>query len=66
MSLFKKKAKVMTECNYPKCEECEHYIANKFCDVPVIVTKQKYKMLTDELQSLKKKVAELEDEVYTK
>ena len=57
------KAKPITECIYPRCEECEKYV-DQFCTVPMVVSKQIYLFLGDEMAKLTDKVADLENLVY--
>ena len=59
------KAKPITECIYPRCEECEKYV-DQFCTVPMVVSKQIYLFLGDEMAKLTDKVADLENLVYGK
>ena len=61
--LMKSKAKPITECVYPRCEECDKYV-DQFCTVPMVVSKQIYLFLGDEIAKLTDKVADLENLVY--
>lgn len=40
------KAKPVTECMYPECEDCDHYHGH-YCTVPIVLTKQMYKAGSD-------------------
>lgn len=51
------RAKIVSadDCNYPFCERCKHYknLENKkFCDIPVVLTKQDILMLNARLDGL--------------
>lgn len=63
---MKKKVKPATECQYPNCEACSHYIElneNYYCNVPMVISKQAWIMLSNEIDDLWKRVLSLQDEV---
>ena len=59
------KAKPITECVYPVCEECEKYV-DGFCTVPMVVSKQNYIIINDKIDDLMKRVLDLENLVMDK
>ena len=50
-------------CKYPKCEECRDY-RNGYCTVPMVFTKQMYRMTIDTIDALSANIAELREMVY--
>ena len=57
-----------TECLYPKCEGCSKYFAfdgEKYCTVPMVVTKQIWLMTEERFQKIEKEIRELWDEMFT-
>ena len=47
------------ECLYPKCEECDDY-HGQYCTVPIVVSKQIYRLFEDKIASMEKMITELE------
>ena len=47
------------QCDYPECEKCDYYHAH-YCTVPIVVSKQIFRMTEEKIYSLEKKLAELE------
>ena len=58
-------AKPISECVYPKCEECDKYHGH-YCTVPMVVSKQIYRETMERIGKLEKTLAELENLVYGK
>ena len=58
-----KTAKPVSECVYPKCEECDKYHGH-YCTVPMVVSKQNYIVINDKIDDLMKRVLDLEVLVY--
>lgn len=56
-------ARPMSECLYPKCEECDNYHGH-YCTVPMVVSKQIYRETMERIGKLEKSLAELENLVY--
>ena len=54
------KAKPISECVYPKCEECDNYHGH-YCTVPMVVSKQVYRQTAERLHKLEKSLASLEN-----
>lgn len=54
------KAKPISECVYPKCEECDHY-HGRYCTVPVVFSKQMHIVINDKIDDLFKRVNTLEN-----
>ena len=50
-------------CKYPKCEECRDY-RNGYCTVPMVFTKQMYRMTIDTIDALSASIAEVREMVY--
>ena len=66
------KAKPAAECIYPKCEECDKY-HGKHCTVPIVFTKQYYRMIEDffanvveQFWKLDERIDELEAQIDVK
>lgn len=53
----------VSECVYPKCEECDKYHGH-YCTVPMVVSKQNYIVINDKIDDLMKRVLDLEILVY--
>lgn len=56
-----------SECCYPRCEECRHYEqfgGATYCTVPMVITKQIYRITEDKLRKMEEKIANLEKAVY--
>ena len=58
-------AKPVSECVYPKCEECDKYHGH-YCTVPMVVSKQIYRETMERIGKIEKTLAELENLVYDK
>ena len=54
------RAKPVSECVYPKCEECDKYHGH-YCTVPMVVSKQNYIIINDKIDDLMKRVLDLEN-----
>ena len=54
------RAKPVSECIYPKCEECDKYHGH-YCTVPMVVSKQNYLLTEKKLQSLEARLNDLEN-----
>ena len=54
------RAKPVSECIYPKCEECDKY-HGLYCTVPMVVSKQNYLLTEKKLQSLEARLNDLEN-----
>ena len=54
------RAKPVSECVYPKCEECDKYHGH-YCTVPMVVSKQNYIIINDKVDDLMKRVLDLEN-----
>ena len=52
-------AKPISACPYPNCEECDNYHGH-YCTVPMVVSKQTYLSMAEELRLMNKKIDELE------
>lgn len=55
-----RKAKPISECLYPKCEECDAYHAH-YCTVPMVVSKQIYLHTAEKLAIMDRKISEIEN-----
>ena len=53
-------ARPMSDCLYPKCEECFDYHAH-YCTVPMVVSKQIYRETMERIGRIEKTLAELEN-----
>ena len=53
-------AKPMSECIYPKCEDCDKYHAH-YCTVPMVVSKQIYRQTSERIARIEKSLIELEN-----
>lgn len=56
-------AKPMTECGYPRCEECDKCV-DGYCTVPMVVSKQIYLNTAERIMLLEENVSALENLVY--
>lgn len=59
------RAKPVSECIYPKCEECDKYHGH-YCTVPMVVSKQIYRETMERIGKIEKTIIELENLVYDK
>ena len=63
---FKKKEKEYV-CTFPMCEQCEKYITtedyNRFCTVPVVISKEQYQIWDSIFMKHGKKIIGLEESV---
>lgn len=55
-----KTAKPVSECVYPKCEECDKYHGH-FCTVPIVVSKQDWLSMHDWAQKTTNRICDLEN-----
>jgi hypothetical protein len=58
-----RKAKPMTECGYPRCEECDKCV-DGYCTVPMVISKQIYLNTAERIMLLEENVSALENLVY--
>ena len=58
-------AKPISECVYPKCEDCDKYHGH-YCTVPMVVSKQIYRETMERIGKIEKTLIELENLVYGK
>ena len=56
-------AKPMTECGYPRCEECGKCV-DGYCTVPMVISKQIYLNTAERIVQLEETVSALENIVY--
>ena len=54
-----KKAKPIEDCPYPACEKCDNYHGH-YCTVPMVVSKQHYRLTADLLNAMDKRITDLE------
>lgn len=54
------RAKPVSECVYPKCEDCDKYHGH-YCTVPMVVSKEIYLLTEKKLQSLEARLNDLEN-----
>lgn len=59
------RAKPVSECVYPKCEDCDKYHGH-YCTVPMVVSKQIYRETMERIGKIEKTIIELENLVYDK
>lgn len=59
------RAKPVSECVYPKCEDCDKYHGH-YCTVPMVVSKQIYRETMERIGKIEKTLTELENLVYDK
>ena len=53
------RAKPMTKCAYPKCEECDKYHGH-YCTVPMVISKQIWQETAVRIFYLEKRLGDLE------
>jgi hypothetical protein len=53
-------ARPMEKCIYPRCEECDEYHGH-YCTVPMVISKQIYLFIGEEIMRLGDKLTELEN-----
>lgn len=53
-------ARPAEECVYPNCEECDKYHGH-YCTVPMVVSKQNYRLTQDLLAQMGKRLTDLEN-----
>ena len=53
------KVKPMSECLYPRCEECDKYHGH-YCTVPIVITKMDSFILIEKLKKMENTITELE------
>ena len=54
------KAKPMTKCAYPHCEDCDKY-HGRYCTVPMVISKQIWQETAEKFHMLEKRLTELEN-----
>lgn len=59
------RAKPVSECIYPKCEECDKYHGH-YCTVPMVVSKQIWRITEQRLNKLEGIVAYLDEVIAEK
>lgn len=52
-------AKPVEKCIYPRCEDCDKYHGH-YCTVPMVISKQIYRLFEDKIASMEKMITELE------
>ena len=60
-----KRAKPATGCVYPRCEECDKYHGH-YCTVPMVISKQIYRLTDDKLREMDNRLTDLENLVTDK
>lgn len=53
-----------TECCYPRCEECKDYVSFQganYCTVPMVITKQIWRLTADLITDMERRLTELEE-----
>lgn len=53
-------AKPVSECIYPKCEECDQYHGH-YCTVPMVVSKQIYLLTEEKLRLMNQRLDLIEN-----
>ena len=53
-------AKPISECVYPKCEDCDKYHGH-YCTVPMVISKQIWFETAERFRKIEKSLAELEN-----
>lgn len=53
------RAKLTEKCGYPNCEDCICYVASS-CTVPMVVSKQIWRMTEDLITSMRRRLTDLE------
>lgn len=53
-------AKPISDCLYPKCEECDAYHGH-YCTVPIVVSKQIFRLTEEKLAIMEKRLTTLEN-----
>lgn len=53
-------ARLSKGCIYPNCEKCGYY-REHYCTVPMVISKQIYRLTDEKLRSLEKRLTELEN-----
>lgn len=56
-------ARLSKGCIYPNCEKCGYY-REHYCTVPMVVSKQIYRLTDERIRRLEKELAELKELVY--
>lgn len=59
------RAKPIEECPYPRCEECDKYHGH-YCTVPIVISKQIYRLTSEKLRELDNRLTDLENLVTDK
>ena len=52
-------AKPAEACVYPSCERCIHYLGH-YCTVPIVISKQIFRLADEKMQMMEKRLSELE------
>ena len=55
-----KRARPVTDCPYPECEKCENYRGN-YCTVPMVVSKQIWRLTEALIVQMDNRLTELEN-----
>ena len=55
-----KRARPVTDCPYPECEKCENYHGN-YCTVPMVVSKQIWRLTEALIVQMENRLTELEN-----
>ena len=55
-----KRARPVTDCPYPECEKCENYRGN-YCTVPMVVSKQIWRLTEALIVQMENRLTELEN-----
>ena len=58
-------ARPTTDCKYPKCEECDKYHGH-YCTVPMVISKQIWRITEQRLNKLEGIVAYLDEVIAEK
>ena len=48
------------DCDYPECEKCDYYHAH-YCTVPIVVSKQIFRLTEEKLHKLENELTELKN-----
>lgn len=58
--VYEGKAKPVGECPFPKCESCDKYHGS-WCTVPIVISKQIFRLTEEKLYVMDKRLTDLED-----
>ena len=56
------RARPIKDCLYPACEECDNYHGH-YCTVPIVVSKQIYRLFEEKMRSMENSIMWLEKAV---